>query len=107
MTSSSSLLEGCVTIPFCHCERSRLSGRACLHAVVLALDNMRLLQSLPAYRRQALLRNDIVTQPLGEGGRLNIPASTKKKAGRGAQPKEDKMKKLVILNLRYQNAGEI
>jgi hypothetical protein len=44
---------------------------------------------------------------LREGGRLNIPASTKKKAGRGAQPKEDKMKKLVILNLRYQKAGEI
>jgi len=26
--------------------------------------------------------------------------STKKKAGRGAQPKEEKMKKLVLLNLR-------
>jgi hypothetical protein len=72
MTSSSSLVEGCVTIPFCHCERSRLSGRACLHAVVLAsdktlhagkrfgtqaclhavvlpLDNMRLLQSLRSF----------------------------------------------------------
>jgi hypothetical protein len=55
----------------------------------------------------SLLCNDVVTQPLGKGGRLNIPVSTKKKAGRGAQPKEDKMKKLVILNLRYQNAGEI
>ena len=83
MTSSSSLLEGCVTIPFCHCERSRLSARACLHAVMLALDNMRLLQSLPAYRRQALLRNDIVTQSLERRGPIKYSCFDEKKGWEG------------------------
>jgi len=29
----------------------------------------------------------------------------KKEAGRGAQPEKEKMKKLIFLNLRYQNAA--
>jgi hypothetical protein len=43
---------------------------------------------------------------LGEGAD-SIFCFDKKKAGRGAQPKEDKMKKLILLNSAYQNAGEV
>jgi hypothetical protein len=44
---------------------------------------------------------------LAKGGRFTIPASTKKRLGEVAQPKEDKVKKLVLGNLRYQNPGEV
>jgi hypothetical protein len=38
---------------------------------------------------------------------MNSPLTKKKRLGGGTQPKEDKMKKLVLLNSGYQNSGEI
>jgi hypothetical protein len=48
----------------------------------------------------------MVAQHLARRGPVHYSPFDEKKAGRGAQPKEDKMKKLIILNLRYQSAGE-
>ena len=59
---------------------------------------MTLLQSLPAYRRQALLRNGIVTHFLGRRGSIQYSNDDEKKGWGGTQPKEDKMKKLILAN---------
>jgi len=47
----------------------------------------------------SLLRNDIVTQSLGRKGPIKYSGFDEKKGWEGGtQPKEDKMKKLVLLN---------